>query len=417
VLNNDPDREKPVQRAVFTSLLASLCVCLLALSATAQGFGALARLLPEESRIEADGNGLSVALGLSQAVPFRVFTLADPARVVMDFREVTFGGWADAQEVPAGLSGIAAGPAREAGWTRLVLTLDTPLAPETAAMTTDPETGRAAVLLTLAPVDEATFRAGTTEPPEAAGPDATVAEARNGAGDGRLVIMLDPGHGGVDPGAVRGDHTEADLVLTFARELRDALRRTGRVEVVLTRDSDLFVPLPTRVTLARAAGADLFISLHADALAEGVARGATVYTLSETASDAAAEALAEQHDRADLLQGIDLHGADDVVAGVLMDLARLETAPRSIALADALVDEMAGADLRLHSRPHGEAGFTVLRAADIPSILLEIGFMSDERDLENILDAEWRARMQAALVEGILAWADADAARMALARQ
>ncbi|MBF9061058.1 N-acetylmuramoyl-L-alanine amidase, partial [Rhodobacterales bacterium HKCCSP123] len=252
---------------------------------------------------------------------------------------------------------------------------------------------------------------------EAATPAPTVAELPPVDDAGRLVVMLDPGHGGVDPGAVRGDHTEANLVLTFARELRDALRRTGRVEVVLTRDSDLFVPLPTRVTLARAAGADLFVSLHADALAEGVARGATIYTLSETASDAAAEALAEQHDRADLLQGIDLHGADDVVAGVLMDLARLETAPRSVALADTLVDEIGESDLTLHSRPHGEAGFTVLRAADIPSVLLEIGFMSDAQDLENILDPEWRARMQAALVEGILDWADADAARMALVRQ
>jgi N-acetylmuramoyl-L-alanine amidase len=115
--------------------------------------------------------------------------------------------------------------------------------------------------------------------------------------------VLDPGHGGVDPGAVRGDHTEADLVLTFARELAEALRRTGRVDVVMTREADVFVPLPTRVTLARAAGADALISIHADAVAEGRARGATAYTLSDTASDAASAALAEQHDRADLCRG------------------------------------------------------------------------------------------------------------------
>jgi N-acetylmuramoyl-L-alanine amidase len=229
--------------------------------------------------------------------------------------------------------------------------------------------------------------------------------------------VLGPGHGGVDPGAVRGPHTEADLVLTFARELRDALRRTGRVDVVLTRDADVFVPLPTRVTLARAAEADLFISIHADAVAEGRARGATVYTLSDTASDAAAAALAEQHDRADLVQGIDLHGADDVVAGVLMDLARLDTAPRSVAFAQTLVDSIGSAGFRLHPQPEGEAGFTVLRAADIPSVLLEIGFMSDERDLANILDPDWRAGMRAALVAAVLGWADADAARMAQARQ
>ena len=187
--------------------------------------------------------------------------------------------------------------------------------------------------------------------------------------------------------------------------------------MVLTREADVFVPLPARVTMARAVGADLFISVHADALAEGRARGATVYTLSDTASDAAAAALAEQHDRADLLQGIDLHGADDVVAGVLMDLARVDTAPRSTAFAAALVDKIGAADLRLHRRPMGEAGFTVLRAADIPSVLLEIGFMSDEADLRNIRDPDWRAVMQSAIIAAIMEWAAADAARMSLLRQ
>jgi N-acetylmuramoyl-L-alanine amidase len=392
-------------------------VCLFILPGGAQGFGALARLLPEESRVEASGSCVTVTLGLSQTVPFRVFVLADPSRVVVDFREVAFGDWAQGRALPDGIAALDAGPAREAGWSRLVLTLGAPLAPATAAMATDPATGRAQVVLDLVPVDEATLRARATVPPEASAPPETVAERRAAADDGRITVVIDPGHGGVDPGAVRGPHTEADLVLGFARELRDALRRTGRVEVVLTRDADMFVPLPTRVTLARAAGADLFVSLHADALAEGTARGATVYTLSETASDAAAEALAEQHDRADLLQGVDLHGADDVVAGVLMDLARLETAPRSVALAEALVSGIADEGIRLHARPHGEAGFTVLRAADIPSVLLEIGFMSDERDLANILDPDWRVQMQAAIVAGILAWADADAARMARARQ
>jgi N-acetylmuramoyl-L-alanine amidase len=408
---------QPVRRAVVSVALATLLACVVSLPAAAQQMGGLARLLPADSRISASEAGVEITLGLSQPVPFRVFTLTDPARVVVDFREVAFGRWPEAAALPPGVARLAAGAARQAGWSRLVLTLDAPLAPDTAAMTTDRASGRAAVTLRLSPVDAATFAAGASRPPEATRPDATVPEARPAAGDGRITVVLDPGHGGVDPGAVRGDQTEADLVLTFARELRDALRRTGRVEAVLTRATDAFVPLPTRVTLARAAGADLFVSLHADALATGVARGATVYTLSETASDAAAAALAEQHDRADLLQGVDLHGSDDVVAGVLMDLARLETAPRSRALAATLVDEIAAADLRLHPRPHGEAGFTVLRAADIPSILVEIGFMSDPRDLENILDPDWRARMQAALVTGILGWAEADAARMDLARQ
>ena len=404
-------------RAVLTPFLAAMAALVLSLSAAAQDFGALARLIPEESRIAADETGVTLTLTLSQPVPFRVYTLADPARLVIDFREVAFGDWPTGVMPPEGIAAMAAGSARQAGWSRLVLDLATPMLPRTAAMTTDAATGRAIVAVGLSPASGAEFLARATEPPEASDPVAVLPEAARSASDGRVTVVIDPGHGGVDPGAVRGNHTEADLVLTFSRELRDALIRTGRVEVVLTRDADVFVPLPTRVTLARAAGADLFLSIHADALAEGRAQGATVYTLSDTASDAAAEALAEQHDRADLLQGIDLRGSDDVVAGVLMDLARLDTAPRSIAFAGSLVESFRAADVRMHSQPWGEAGFTVLRAADIPSALLEIGFMSDERDLRNILDPAWRAAMQAALVTAILDWADADAARMAQVRQ
>lgn len=401
----------PVIRAVLIPILAALVVCALSLGAAAQGMGGLARLIPEESRLSAEAGGVTLRLTLSQPVPFRVFTLADPARVVVDFREVAFGDWAREVPLPDGIADMAAGPARQAGWSRLVIDLARPMLPGTAAMAVDPASGRAEVVVQLVRADEASFRARAGMPPEATAPMPVLPEARPPGAEGGIVVVIDPGHGGVDPGAVRGDHTEADLVLTFARELRDALRRTGRVEVVLTREADVFVPLPTRVTIARAAGADLFLSVHADALAEGRAQGATIYTLAETASDAAAEALAEQHDRADLLQGVDLNGADDVVAGVLMDLARMETAPRAAGFAAQVIESFAAADVRMHSQPWGEAGFTVLRAADIPSALLEIGFMSDSRDLANILDPAWRAEMQEALVAAILAWADADQAR------
>jgi N-acetylmuramoyl-L-alanine amidase len=402
-----------VRRAVLILILA-----LLPGLAAAQGFGALARVIAGESRVAAADGGISVTLGLSQPVPFRVFTLADPWRVVVDFREVLWDG------LPPGFGGDVAGLARletgaalDPGWSRMILTLDAPMAPRSAAMTTDPETGAATVVLGLEPVAPAAFRAAAGLPPGVSAEVAPAPAAPPARQDGRLVVVLDPGHGGVDPGAVRGDHTEADLVLRFARELAELLRRTGRVEVVLTREADSFVPLPARVTIARAAQADALISIHADALAEGRARGATVYTLAETASDAASAALAEQHDRADLLQGIDLSRSDDVVAGVLMDLARVETAPRAEALANGLVAAMEAGGLRLHGRPRGEAAFTVLRAADIPSVLLEIGFMSEPADLENILDPDWRARMQAAIAAGILSWAEADAARARLLRQ
>nr|WP_025312636.1 N-acetylmuramoyl-L-alanine amidase [Roseibacterium elongatum] len=399
-----------------------LCLTLVAsLPAAAQGFGAMARVLAGDSALGDRGQGAEMTLALTQAVPFRVFSLTGPYRVVVDLRQVSWSGLPADFDGAEAVTGVDTGAAYQPGWSRMVLTLDAPLLPAVAAMQTDPVTGAAEITLRLEPATPEAFAAAAGAPP---GTEAGLA-ARQAAPlvdeisrtDGRLVVVLDPGHGGVDPGAVRGAHHEADLVLTFARELREALRRTGQVEVVMTRDADIFVPLPTRITLARAAGADLFISIHADAVAEGRAQGATVYTLSETASDAASAALAEQHDRADLLEGVDLSGTDDVVADILMDLARVETAPRAAALADTLVAGIDRAGVALHSHPRGAAGFTVLKAADIPSVLLEIGFMSADGDLENLLNPGWRARMQGALVAAILDWAEADAARSALLRQ
>ena len=237
------------------------------------------------------------------------------------------------------------------------------------------------------------------------------------SGTDLIMVALDPGHGGVDPGALRDGTDEADLMLIFALELREVLLRTGQFDAVLTREGDWFVSLPERVTIARSAGADVFLSLHADALAEGRARGATVYTLSDTASDAASAALAEAHDRADLLAGVDLAGNDDEVAGVLIDLARLETAPRSGALADQLVAGLTAAGATLYNQPRLEAGFSVLKAADIPSVLLELGYLSDSGDLENLQNADWRARVQEGIRDAMLAWAREDAAISALLRR
>ncbi|MFN3293630.1 MAG: N-acetylmuramoyl-L-alanine amidase, partial [Gemmobacter sp.] len=228
---------------------------------------------------------------------------------------------------------------------------------------------------------------------------------------------LDPGHGGIDPGAERDGHSEARLMLTFARELKEALLRAGGFRVVMTRETDSFVPLETRVALAHAAQADVFLSLHADAVAEGLATGATVYTLAAEASDAASAALAERHDRDALMSGVDLTGQDDLIAGVLMDMARTETAPRTDKLAAALVQAMRAQNLALHKTPRRGAAFSVLKAPDIPSVLLELGYMSSPPDLARLTDPKWRARMAGALVAGLSGWAAQDAAEAALLRQ
>ncbi|MGL6208482.1 MAG: N-acetylmuramoyl-L-alanine amidase family protein, partial [Paracoccaceae bacterium] len=228
-------------------------------------------------------------------------------------------------------------------------------------------------------------------------------------GDGPLIVVLDPGHGGIDPGAERDGFTEAALMLGFARELKELLLRDGRFAVVMTREEDVFVPLEARISIARAADGDLFISLHADALAEGEAVGATIYTLDEEASDEASATLAERHDRDDLLAGIDLTGQDDLVAEVLMDMARTETEPSTQRLADALQAAIQGAEIKMHRHPQQRAGFSVLKSPDIPSVLLELGFLSSARDLARLNDPDWRARMAGAIRDALLAWALEDA--------
>ena len=169
--------------------------------------------------------------------------------------------------------------------------------------------------------------------------------------------------------------------------------------------------------MARAAGADVFLSLHADALAEGEAAGATVYSFDPAAADEAGQELAERHDRADLLAGVDLAGQDDEVAGVLMDLARTETAPRSARLARALAGAIQEAGLKMHRHPVQGADFSVLKSPDIPSLLLELGFLSSEADRKRLSDPAWRKAMVAAILSGLGDWALADAAEARLIRQ
>jgi N-acetylmuramoyl-L-alanine amidase len=197
-------------------------------------------------------------------------------------------------------------------------------------------------------------------------------------------------------------------MLTFALELKERLLRDGRFRVVLTRQEDVFVPLETRLSIARAARADVFLSLHADALAEGEATGTTLYTLADDASDAASEALAERHSRDDILAGVDLTQQDDEVATVLMDMARTSTTPRTDRLADALAVSIKAAGIKMHRHPRQFAGFSVLKAPDIPSVLIELGFLSSAKDLGKLTDADWRQTMASALVAGLAVWADED---------
>lgn len=392
--------------------LCLLLLLLMPLPAGAEGLSALARVDPMRSALVATGQGLELRLTLTQPVPWRVRMLDGPPRLVIDTREVD---WQGAQVLAMVRPAVAmrAGSFRP-GWSRLVLELDGPHRLARAEMTTG---AVPRIDIRLEPTDPASFAVEASRPdlPEWGLPDAARLEPPPAAGAGPVTVVLDPGHGGIDPGAERDGQSEAALMLTFARELKEALVRDGRFRVVMTRDEDVFVPLETRTSIAREAQADLFLSLHADALAEGDAQGATVYTLAPEASDAASAALAERHDRDDLLAGVDLSDQDDQVAEVLMDMARTETRPRNDRLAEAVVGAIRAAEIRMHRHPRQTGGFSVLKSPDIPSVLLEVGFLSSDRDFKRLSDPDWRARLAEAVVQGIVAWTGEDRSLRALA--
>lgn len=401
------------------SILAALWA--LAFPVMAQEFSGLARIDTAQSRIIDHGkNGIQISLTLSQGVPYRVFTLDDPPRLVLDFQEVDWTGLsADVLLVTKRITNVQFGT-YVPGWSRLVLDLGQPMQVATAALDVDQLRGSAQLVLALEPTSARDFAAlaGPPYDPRWDLPKpADLGVMPDKGPDAPLVVVLDPGHGGIDPGAEQGELAEKQLMLTFARELRELLLRTGGFKVVLTRDGDHFVSLERRISLAHQAGADVFISLHADSLAEGLAHGATVHVLAHEASDIASAKLAERHDRGDLLAGADLSAVDDQVTGILLDLARQETQPRTEALAKALVVGMTQTGGPMNRRPLRSAAFSVLKAADIPSVLIEIGFLSSPRDLKNLQDAAWRAEMAKGIRSGLEAWRDEDAAIRPLVRQ
>ncbi len=213
------------------------------------------------------------------------------------------------------------------------------------------------------------------------------------AKDGVPVIVIDPGHGGVDPGATGVSGTyEKHITLAMARELKTMLERNGRYRVHLTRDRDVFIRLRERIAIARAQGADLFISLHADAVQNPQIRGLSVYTLSRNASDSEAQALAEKENKADLIAGIDLTHESADVANILIDLAQRETMNRSAGFATELVDEV-GQEMDLLGNTHRFAGFAVLKAPDVPAVLVEMGYLSNESEEKMLRQPQYRARL------------------------
>lgn len=375
------------------ALLCSLALCGLALAEEHS------RVHPEFSSVEDHWFGKTeLRLGLSAAVPYRVYVVADPRRLVVDLQGV------GAERLDAGAGRVAAleMQALPDGWARVVGYLSEPMLPEEIAVSQADGHAELVIRLRRASAEDFRARARRADIAPQAGMPAIPGRLDEVTRAGRMVIVIDPGHGGVDPGAVKDGVYEKDLMLRLAEELREAL--AGDFDVHLTRERDLFVSLPERVNFAHSVGADLFLSLHADAIEEGVARGATVYTLGRDASDAVAARLASAHDRTGIIKGLDLSRTEDGVVGVLSDLARRETDPRSDAFAAVLAQRIAASGAPMHVKPRRHALFSVLQSPDIPSVLLEVGFMSDARDLSNLRDPLWRQGMVSAIREAVTVW-------------
>ncbi len=219
-------------------------------------------------------------------------------------------------------------------------------------------------------------------------------------------VVLDPGHGGIDGGA-RGISgiLEKDVTLAFARVLRDEFKKDSHITVTLTRDSNIFLRLSERVKKARELGADLFISIHADTINVHSLRGATVYTISDKASDAIAKSLAESENKVDLLDGLPADESLEVT-DILIDLTRRETHAFSVNFANSVVSNLLKSNINLINNPHRYADFQVLRASDVPSVLIEIGYLSNKEDEKLLTNPQWRKQMATSLAYSIRQFAE-----------
>lgn len=362
-------------------------------------------------RLGKSGETTRFVLELSGKVEAKAFTLADPHRLIIDLPALDWELASDFVPSGRGLVGSFRYGLFRPGNARVVIDLAGPAAVSRSfVLPPDAATGRNwRIVFDLVATSDAAFRQNAGWPD--ARPSAPVASApqpdmpaRQPVSNARKVIVIDAGHGGVDPGAIGGRGTrEKNVTLAFAKTLGDALRASGKYEVHLTRDTDIFIELRERVAIARRHNADLFISVHADSIERRDVRGASVYTLSETASDAEAARLARKENEADVIAGVDLGGEVDEVRNILIDLAQRETKNLSVRFAQTLIPKIAEVTPVLRNT-HRFAGFRVLKAPDVPSVLIEMGFLTNSDDEVSLTSGTWRQKTAKALARGIDAY-------------
>ena len=374
--------------------------------------------IASDARLAGDAKQTRFILDLDKAIQFRAFALADPYRVIVDLPQVSF-------QLPTGVGVAGRGLVKGfryglvmPGGSRIVFDLTGPAKiaksyvleaangqPPRLVLEFE-EVDRTAFVQSLAPENRPELRPAIAEAnAAAAGADAPAApKPAPGPPDKRPVVVIDPGHGGVDNGtqAGGGDIMEKNLVLGFGLALRDRIEKSGKYRVVMTRTDDTFIPLGDRVKIARNESAALFVSIHADALprGEGDAQGATIYTLSDKASDSEAERLADAENKSDAIGGVSLADEPTEVADILIDLVQRETKTFSNRFARVLMGEMKNT-VRMHKHPLKSAGFRVLKAPDVPSVLVELGYVSNKGDLEHLVSENWRNRTVGSIAQAI----------------
>ncbi len=367
-----------------------------------------------EVRLAGDAKQTRFVLDLDRPIQFRAFALADPYRVVVDIPQVNFQLKAGAGTAGRGLIKAFRYGLVMPGGSRIVFDLAGPAKIANSYVLEAANGQPPRLVLELEQVDRTTFvqSLGAENRPElkpaisdtvasiTVEPNAAAKSAASA--DARPVVVIDPGHGGIDNGTQAGGTSEKELVLGFGLALRDRLEKSGKYRVVMTRADDTFIPLTDRVKIARNQSAALFVSIHADALPrrEGDAQGATIYTLSDKASDAEAERLAEAENKADAIGGVNLTEEPTEVADILIELAQRETRTFSNRFARILMGEMK-TTVRMHKHPLKSAGFKVLKAPDVPSVLVELGYVSNKADFEHLVSESWRNRTAGAMAQAI----------------
>jgi len=354
---------------------------------------------------------------LSDPVETRIFTLTNPDRVVIDMPELLWR--VPSGERPSGkgvVNSYRYGLFRK-GNSRFVIDLNQPAKAEDVKIY-PPEGGYGfRLVIDLHRVTPAAFaesagwpKADRSTPPGAVAslpqpalaPQPVPGTPESGVPDAKRVIVVDAGHGGVDPGTHGKSGTlEKDIVLGVAAKLAAALEARGQYRVKLTRDADFFIPLRERVNIARAARGDLFVSLHVDSISDPSVRGASIYTLSDQASDREAAKLADKENMSDVIAGVDLAGDNAPVALILIDLAQRDTMNRSARLAETVLEQLPKATMVRPSTPHRSAGFAVLKGPDIPAVLVELGYLSNAKDEALMRTDEWRQRVAGAIADAV----------------